>query len=367
MNFFMRSIMVSQPTTRLVILLCLWLSATNTQLALGQTREAQIVDSATVVLQEIMAVPANRIPQSLLAGAQGVAIIPGVVKGGLVIGIRHGNGVMVVRADTGNWQAPMFLTLTGGSVGWQAGVQATDVILVFKTKKSVQGMMSGKFTLGADASAAIGPVGREAAAATDLQLKAEIYSYSRNRGLFAGASLGGTSLTIDTLAAQRYYAAAGTAAGGPTAIPPSAARLIEQLTLVSGATQVAPVQTSNPLASNPVSPQEAGPSLTGANAHIGAQQQQLANASLRLYTLLDKNWKNYLALPSSIYTPARVAKYDKPAPALQRYNRIVTDQQYTTLTARQEFIETHRLLQQATRQQETAQSASLPLPPPPVQ
>ena len=113
----------------------------------------------------------------------------------------------MVRDEQGAWQAPQFVSLTGGSVGWQAGVQATDVILVFKTQKSIQGLMEGKFTLGVDAAAAAGPVGREATAATDATLKAEIYSYSRSRGLFAGVSLDGSALQIEYEANQSYYRA----------------------------------------------------------------------------------------------------------------------------------------------------------------
>ena len=166
------------------------------------TREEQTVQSASAVLNEIMAVPLTRIPQFMLADAKGVAIVPNVLKGGFVVGVRHGRGLVVVRDEQGGWQPPQFVSLTGGSLGWQAGVQATDVILVFKTEKSVQGLLRGKFTLGVDAAAAAGPVGREASAATDASLKAEIYSYSRSRGLFAGVSLDGSALQIDAEANQ---------------------------------------------------------------------------------------------------------------------------------------------------------------------
>jgi lipid-binding SYLF domain-containing protein len=134
--------------------------------------EAGVVEASTQVLTEVMAVPAKAIPTSLLKDAQGIAIVPGMIKGGFVIGARFGRGILTTRTDTGVWTAPTFITITGGSVGWQAGVQSTDLILVFKTRKSIQGLLNGKFTIGADASAAAGPVGRDASVSTDARLQA---------------------------------------------------------------------------------------------------------------------------------------------------------------------------------------------------
>ena len=165
--------------------------------ARAQYRETVIVDDSRDVLNEIMAIPASGIPASLLANAQGIVIIPDLVKGGFVLGVRHGRGIVMVRDERGFWRPPSFVTLTGGSVGWQIGLQVTDIVLVFKTRSSVQGLLRGKFTFGADAAAAAGPVGREAAAATDAQLLAEIFTWSRSRGLFAGVSLDGSVLQID--------------------------------------------------------------------------------------------------------------------------------------------------------------------------
>ena len=143
----------------------------------------QTVRVADQVLHEVILIPGRQIPERLLAEAQGIAIIPRVIKIGFIAGVRRGHGVMLVRDAEGEWSLPQFITLTGGSVGWQAGVEGTDVVLVFMTKKSVEGMLRGKFTIGADASVAAGPIGRDAAAATDARLKAEILSYSRSRGL----------------------------------------------------------------------------------------------------------------------------------------------------------------------------------------
>jgi len=162
-------------------------------------------DDAVRVLREIMDSPDRRVPQDLLRDAEAVAVIPDVVKAGFVIGGRHGRGLVAVRGADGAFSNPSFISLTGGSVGFQAGVQATDVILVFRTRRGVDGVVNGKFTLGADAAVAAGPVGRNATMATDAMLKAEIYSYSRSRGLFAGVALDGAVLAIDHDANRRAY------------------------------------------------------------------------------------------------------------------------------------------------------------------
>ena len=138
----------------------------------------------------------------------GVAVVPGVLKAGIVVGGRYGQGILSVRITGNAWSNPVFLTLTGASFGFQAGIQATDVIFVFKSRKSVDGILNGKITLGANASVAAGPLGREAIAATDLHLTAEIYSYSKSRGFFAGVSLDGTILQIDQVANRAFYQSA---------------------------------------------------------------------------------------------------------------------------------------------------------------
>lgn len=162
---------------------------------------------AVRVLQEVMDTPDRRLPDRLLRDAEAVAVIPGVVKAGFVVGGRYGKGLLAVRAADGTWSNPSFISLTGGSVGFQAGVQSTDVVLVFRTRRGVDGVVNGKFTLGADAAIAAGPVGRNANASTDAQLKAEIYSYSRSRGLFAGVALDGAVLAIDHDANEAVFGA----------------------------------------------------------------------------------------------------------------------------------------------------------------
>ncbi len=170
-------------------------------------REAAIVGSAIEVIEQANAIPERGIPAGLLKDAAGVAIFPNIIKAGFIIGGKHGRGVVLVRTTDGGWSNPVFLTLTGGSIGWQVGAQSTDLVLVFKTGRSVERILKnrGKLTLGADIGIAAGPVGREAAAATDAQLKAEIYSYSRSRGLFAGASFEGAGLFIDGNANGWFY------------------------------------------------------------------------------------------------------------------------------------------------------------------
>ena len=167
--------------------------------------EDERATNASKVLDEIMRSPDSAIPKRMLDDAYAVAVIPSVVKAGLVVGGRHGRGLVAVRSPDGTWSNPSFIKLTGGSVGFQAGVQSTDVVLVFRSARGVDSIVHGKFTLGADAAVAAGPVGRTAQASTDGQLKAEIYSYSRSRGLFAGVALDGAVLSIDDDANAASY------------------------------------------------------------------------------------------------------------------------------------------------------------------
>ena len=167
-------------------------------------QEAQVI-IATQVLEELRGTRDQYIPDRLLERAYGIAVIPDVKKAAFGIGGRFGRGVLVVRDGNGRFSNPSFVTLSGASIGWQAGAQETDVVLVFTTRAGIEGITDGKLALGADASVAAGPVGRTASAATDPTLSAEIYSYSRSRGLFAGVALDGTVLAIDRGANARYY------------------------------------------------------------------------------------------------------------------------------------------------------------------
>ncbi len=201
--------------------------------ALADTREEERVTDATDVLDQFLRIPEQAIPPNMLARAYAVAVIPDVIKLGFGIGGRRGRGILVVRQDAGTWSNPVFVTLTGGSIGWQAGAQSTDIILVFKTRKGVDGITSGKFTLGADASVAAGPVGRQASAATDLEFEAEVVSYSRNRGLFAGVALEGSGITMDEKANAAFYGDPRLSPDGifqsPASIAPEAANRFVQV------------------------------------------------------------------------------------------------------------------------------------------
>jgi len=148
------------------------------------------------VLDRFMAIPEESIPKKLLADAKAVAIIPDVIKAGFVVGGRYGVGVLLIKDKHSRWQGPYFIELKGGSLGWQIGVQSIDIILVFKSKESVRKLLDQKITLGADASIAVGPVGRSALAATDIKLDYEIFSYSRSKGFFAGVSLTGAVIEM---------------------------------------------------------------------------------------------------------------------------------------------------------------------------
>lgn len=168
-------------------------------------KEQKRAETALSVLRQVQSTPDSEIPKSLLSKAYAIAVIPEVVKVGFVVGGRRGKGLISVRQSDGTWSNPAYITVTGGSFGFQAGVQSADIILVFRTPRGVSNMVSGKFTLGADASVAAGPVGRQAAAATDGELKAEILAYARTRGLFAGVALDGSVLAIDYDAVERVY------------------------------------------------------------------------------------------------------------------------------------------------------------------
>jgi len=162
------------------------------------------ISDAASVLQEIMNAPDRGIPQDILSNAQCVGVIPGVKKAGFIVGAKYGQGVMVCRTASG-WSAPSTVIVEGGSVGFQIGAGETDVVLVVQNKSGEEKLMGDKFTIGASAGAMAGPVGRTAQAETDAQLHADILSYSRSRGLFAGVDLGGATLRPDNTANDKIY------------------------------------------------------------------------------------------------------------------------------------------------------------------
>jgi lipid-binding SYLF domain-containing protein len=171
--------------------------------AWAQSSEDARLITATQVLDQLHSTPDQNVPTWLLDRAYGVAVIPDVVKGAFVFGGRHGNGVMVARDTSGRFSNPVFISLTGGSVGWQIGAQAADIVLIFATQRSLENFARGDFTLGVTASAAAGPVGRSGEAAAGVS--SEVYSYSRARGLFVGVALDGTALVFDRKANRSFY------------------------------------------------------------------------------------------------------------------------------------------------------------------
>ena len=167
--------------------------------------DAERASNAGAVLGEIMAAPDQDIPEALLRNAVGIAVIPHVVKGAFGVGGQFGKGLVSQKNMDGSWGSPVFIEISGGSFGLQLGVQATDLIMVFTNHDGIQPLLKGKLKLGADASAAAGPVGRKAEVGTDVLLKSAIYSYSRSKGLFAGISLDGSVISIDNSANENVY------------------------------------------------------------------------------------------------------------------------------------------------------------------
>jgi lipid-binding SYLF domain-containing protein len=175
--------------------------------AYAQKKERERVANAGLVMREILHIPDN-IPQDLLDKAECVIVLPSVLKFAVGIGASYGRGVMTCRGGenfTGPWSAPSMIALEGGSFGVQLGGQATDFVLLVMNPRGAEGILASKVKLGGDASAAAGPKGRDAAAATDLTMRAEILSYSRARGLFAGVSLEGSTLRPDNEANEKLY------------------------------------------------------------------------------------------------------------------------------------------------------------------
>jgi lipid-binding SYLF domain-containing protein len=163
-------------------------------------------EKAARVFHELMAAPDEGIPQNLLDKAECVAVFPSVIKAGFIVGGRGGRGVASCRTATG-WSAPAFFNLGGGSFGFQIGAESTDFVMLFMTSSGMASLLSNKFTLGGDASVAAGPVGRQAGASTDLELNAQILSYSRSKGLFAGLELNGVVIKADTDDMRDVYGA----------------------------------------------------------------------------------------------------------------------------------------------------------------
>jgi len=171
---------------------------------IAQQVETDRMTEAARVLEEVLGAPDKGVPEAIIEKAQAVVVIPSTVKGALLIGAQRGKGVMSAKSASG-WSSPAFVTLTGGSLGLQIGGQATDIVLVVVNERGIDNLAQNTFKIGGDASVAAGPVGREATASTDYKLQAQILSYSRSRGLFAGISLAGSTIRADRDANEKIY------------------------------------------------------------------------------------------------------------------------------------------------------------------
>ena len=209
-----------------------WLSK-STARTTGDDDTSKRLNDAADVLSEVMAAPDKGIPQDLLDKAACAVIVPNVKKGAFIVGAKYGRGFIVCRKKSGrDWSAPGAVKVEGGSVGFQIGGSETDVIMLVMNERAIDKLLSSKFTIGADASVAAGPVGRSSSAATDVQLHAELLTYSRSRGLFAGVSLEGATMRPDDDANKDMYGRPMSNRDvvlGNVPVPATAARLIAEL------------------------------------------------------------------------------------------------------------------------------------------
>lgn len=193
----------------LPVFACLIFAVPASPASARQSDEADRIRESATVLSEIMNAPDKAIPRSVLEKAEAIVVFPSTFKGGFIFGGHRGRGILSVRdRDSGRWSPPAFLTLTGASFGAQIGGQAVDLVLVVMNRRGLENLLQNQFKVGADASVAAGPVGRDAEASTDIQLRAQILSYSRTRGLFAGVTIKGSSIRQDRDANERFYGVA---------------------------------------------------------------------------------------------------------------------------------------------------------------
>ena len=210
-------------------LICLSFMLTSAAFAASSRENLQArIDAAKAVLDEIMAAQDKSIPMDILHHATCVAVVPGMIKGAFVFGGQYGQGVVTCRTGHG-WSAPVFIRMAGGSFGFQIGGQSTDLVLVAVNDRGLQDLLKSKFKIGGDASAAAGPVGRDGQASTDWKMSAELLSYSRNKGLFAGIDLDGTSVSQNKEDTEIYYGKAHSFESvlkGNVAVPPGAVAFV---------------------------------------------------------------------------------------------------------------------------------------------
>lgn len=212
------------------ISLCFLLTCSAFAASSKQDLQAR-VDAAKTVLEQIMSAQDRSIPLNILQSATCVAVVPGMLKGAFIFGAQYGQGVVTCRTGHG-WSAPVFIRMAGGSFGFQIGGQSTDLVLVAVNDKGFQDLLKSKFKIGGDASAAAGPVGRSGQAATDWKMNAELLSYSRNKGIFAGIDLDGTSVSQNMDDTQTYFGASHTFESilkGNVAVPTGAVPFVKSV------------------------------------------------------------------------------------------------------------------------------------------
>jgi lipid-binding SYLF domain-containing protein len=169
-----------------------------------QDKQEEKIEASTKVLKEFSEMKEN-IPRELLKVTQGIIVVPKLINAGFVLAGKRGKGIAIVKLEDGSWSNPVFVTITGGSVGFQVGVQAVDLVLIFKHGETLEDIGKGSFTLGGDISVTAGPIGRNSTASTDTKFEAEVYSYSSSKGLFAGISLGGSEIAVDSKSNEAFY------------------------------------------------------------------------------------------------------------------------------------------------------------------
>jgi len=236
------------------------------------------IQTASTVLSQIMSAPDRAIPDGIMSGAKCIAIVPSSLKASFVLGANYGKGVATCRTEHG-WSAPVFFLVTGGSFGFQAGGQASDLVLIIRTADGMQHLLQSKFKLGADASAAAGPVGRDAQAATDITMRAQVLTYSRSRGLFLGVSLGGAVVRQDQADTQAFYRKGWTfysLLNGEVEAPPDSLVLLNTVEKYAPTPKVraqvtppavpAPTNTASPVTTAPAATSTASPATTSTPA-----------------------------------------------------------------------------------------------------
>ena len=176
----------------------------QTAVSFAQEKQEDKLAAAAEVLQSFTN-SEEEIPVELLKITEGIIVVPKLVNAGFVLAGKRGKGIAMVKKEDGSWSNPVFVTITGGSVGFQAGVQSVDLVLVFRNAETLEKIGNGSFTLGGDISVTVGPVGRNSTASTDYKMEAEVYSYSKSKGLFAGISISGSAISVDQKANNSFY------------------------------------------------------------------------------------------------------------------------------------------------------------------